>query len=236
MKTVQALVAIGGRASRLRSGGVRVPVSKSFLTLRGRPLLYWTLKSLHLAGVREIVLCADNELQLLEADLVLGQLSCRFTVRDFLDRGLGVHGLPYHAHRLLGDRFFFECGHGISAPEHYRRLDAEKLADNVVFSAFRPHSSNPRQPVALNTLGYVGRFRGVGDYAVAHPMLVDQAYALALPRLGFRIAEVIRHYTSSDRLRYVLSCLPPEFDVVEEMRDALPRYEDFLRRSPNFHV
>jgi len=144
MKTVQALVAIGGRASRLRSGGIDVPISKSFLLLHGKPLLYWTLKSLYIAGIKEVVLCADARIQLLEADLILSQASFEFKVRDFLDDGLGVHGLPYQARSVLDGQFIFECGHGVSEPQHYSRLDAAKRARNVVFSGFQPHPSNPR--------------------------------------------------------------------------------------------
>lgn len=216
---------------RTRSGGIDVPISKSFLTLRERPLLYWTLKSLYSAGVREIVLCADDRIQLFEADLVLSQLPRDLKVRDFLDDGLGVHGLPYHARSILNEKFIFECGHGISEPQHYRKLDAAKRAKNVVFSAFRPHPSNPRQPVALSPFGYVRQSRWARRYAVAHPMLVDQAYASALPQFSFRIANIIRHYSSLGRLKYVMSDLPPEFDLAGEMADAMSEYGSFLDRS-----
>jgi hypothetical protein len=62
-------------------------------------------------------------------------------------------------------------------------------------------------------------------------MLIDQAYALALPQLKFHIADVIEHYSSLGRLKYVLNSLPPEFDLVEEMKDAMPRYEKFVDGS-----
>jgi len=64
-------------------------------------------------------------------------------------------------------------------------------------------------------------------------MLVDQAYAATLPQFGFRIEDIIRHYSSLGRLKYVMSRLPPEFDLAEEMTDAMPEYENFLDRSPN---
>jgi hypothetical protein len=40
MRTKQALVTVGGIGSRLRKHGVDVPLSKSFMILLGKPLLY----------------------------------------------------------------------------------------------------------------------------------------------------------------------------------------------------
>src|SRR4051794_15034427 len=111
MEARQALVAIGGRASRLRQAGVDVPVAKSFLEVAGKPLLYWCLTALHDAGVREIVLAADQGTQERAAWRVLRALSVRFDrVRIFRDKGAGVHCLPWFASRLLAERYIFECG------------------------------------------------------------------------------------------------------------------------------
>lgn len=230
MNTTQAVVAIGGKASRLRSGGVPVPVSKSFLTVQGKPLLHWVLRSLHTAGVRRVVLCADADIQFLEANAVLRDLGVTFASVDrFADAGLGVHGLPYQARRYLDDMFLFECGHNISEPTHYAAMDRAKSVDNIVVSAFRPHPDNPRQPVTLRGR-YVRKSSAPrrNAFAVAHPFLVDQDYAAALPRLQFRIDRIITHYTGLGRMRYVASNLPPEFDLAEEFSRTMPVYEEYL--------
>lgn len=57
-------------------------------------------------------------------------------------------------------------------------------------------------------------------YALAHPLLADQAYAEKLPELDFNISIVIRHYSEAGRLQYALSDMPPEFDTASE-----PRYD-----------
>jgi hypothetical protein len=148
-------------------------------------------------------------------------------VELFADRGLGVHGLPFHARHLLNEDFIFECGHSILEVSHYRTLIERKAEENVVFSAFDPHPSNPRQPVSLLADGRVAP-QPNGGYALAHPFAVDMRYALNLPRLGYSINSIIEHNARVDRLRFVKSNFPPEFDVIQELEFARPIYEAAL--------
>jgi hypothetical protein len=230
MKVTQALIAIGGKASRLRADGIDVPISKSFLLAAGKPLLYWSLSGLHGAGVQRVVLCGNDDVQLREAEHVLGDLPFKFdSVTFFRDAGLGVHGLPYHVQHLMDDAFFFECGHSIVQPSHYIRLADMKDVQNVVFSAFEAHPANPRQPVTVSGDHVLGlASNGVSSLAVAHPFVVSKAYAKSLPQLDFNIAQVIEHYAGRGQLQYVLSKMPPEFDVVQEMDAAHELYEAYL--------
>src|SRR6185436_20622334 len=97
-----------------------------------------------------VVLAGDREEYLERAEQVVRELPYGFDeTRYFQDQGLGVHGLPYHARHLLGDRFFFECGHAVNEPSHYQTMDAARSENGIVFSAFRSHASNPRLPVKL---------------------------------------------------------------------------------------
>jgi hypothetical protein len=235
MKALQALVAIGGRARRLREGGMEVPITKSFLDVGGRPVLYWNLLSLHIAGVRRLVIASDRPDLRRYLDSVLADLRPKFDrVECFLDGGLGVHGLPYQARDCLKEvfveeTFIFECGHSVMAPRHYANLITAKKANNVVFSAFRPHPENPRQPITLN--------RGPGPeiWALAHPFVVDGDYVERLPSLGFNISNILRYYGSNGRLSYVFTDQPPEFDIVEEYeasRRCVP--VSFAPREPAF--
>jgi hypothetical protein len=231
---MQALIAIGGKAKRIRASGVRVPISKSFIPVRDKPLLYWSLISLHFAGVREVVLCGDDAIQLREAELMLSGMDVTFArVEFFQDPGLGVHGLPYQVvsrkPEWLTEKFVFECGHSLMEPGHYGLIVQNKTDDNIVFSAFRPHPSNSRQPVRIdrNGVSLLRRSRR-GCYALAHPMVVDLDYAWQLPALGFDVGQVIGHYAKRSKLAYAFSGMPPEFDVIQEMIASLPRYEEYL--------
>jgi hypothetical protein len=231
----QALIAIGGKAKRIRDAGIRVEISKSFMEVRGQPLLYWNLLSLHTGGIGDIVLCGDDPIQLKYAESVLESLKVLkvefSSVVLFRDPGLGVHGLPYQARRHLDELFFFDCGHSIMEPAHYGLLnDAVALDDGVAFTAFDPHRSNPRQPVAL--LGsdiYLLEQSNKRSFALAHPMLVNQKYVSKLPQLGFNIDKILRHYgVINSKLKYVQSSMPPEFDTPEELRYCMEFYKASL--------
>ena len=226
----QALVLVGGKASRLRSDGIQVPTTKAFLLLAGRPLLFWNLWALHAAGV-QVVLIAGNELAYLhKARAVLDTLPFRFQeVQYYHDFGRGVHGMPYYTRYLLDEQFIFECGHGLSRPEHYRSLVAAKASHNVVFSAFTIHPTNPRLPVVLH--GPTVRLaEGSESFqaAFAHPIVADQSYARSLIAHNFDIAKLLKCFLAEGRVRYVVNDLPPEFDTPEEMQLAKQAYEQYL--------
>jgi hypothetical protein len=230
METQQALIAIGGKASRLRSGGLEVGRTKSFLEITGEPLLFWCLKSLATAGISRIVLAGDQNDYLTAAEQIIESQPLRFEdVQYFKDPGLGVHGLPYQARNLLEESFFFECGHGISKPSHYSKMDTIKDSRNVVFSAFHAHPDNQRQQVILkNQSVKLAVPPEASDSALAHPMLLDQRYAETLPALDFNITKIIGYYAASSELKYVWNEMPPEFDTMSEYLDAENLYSQVL--------
>ncbi len=229
----QALIAIGGQARRLRADGVDVTLSKSFMTAAGKPLLHWTLCSLHEAGVRRVVLAADRDLQQLMGETIIANLPVQFDEVEWLrDDGLGTHGLPYYAREKMRGDFLFECGHNIISSDHYLHLAARKHEGTVVFSAFDPHPANPRLPVRLDK----GKIRLVdghqgGTHALATPLAIDLRYANSLPKAGFSVVNVIRELVAEDRLTYVYSEMPPEFDIRQELEILMPLYERYIRRS-----
>lgn len=230
--TLQALVAIGGKGTRFQGVDYERPLSKSFLEFRGRPMLYWSLLSMHQGGVTHLVLAADDDRWLLKAEELLTQFSGEFESVEYLkDPGLGVHGLPFHARALLHETYIFECGHGLTQPLHYGSLMDCKSPNTIVFSGFRPHPRNLRQPVQLHQ-GRVVR-TGTGPrfpHAIAHPMALDLAYAEALPSLGYSIERIIQDYSARNMLRYVLSAMPPEFDFGEEFLDGSTAYGQHIDR------
>jgi choline kinase len=233
---VQAVIAIGGQASRLRRDGVYVAISKSFIDFQGRPLLQWNLESMRQAGVTSIVLCGDHPIQLAEAEFTLDRLGNPFPeVRYFRDPGYGVHGLPYQVitrhPEWLDETFIFECGHSLMTPEHYTVLARKKTRKNIVFSGFNPHSSNRRQPVILAGDRVLSIPRKIGPHAIAHPIVIDRGYAARLPRLSFDIERIIQYYALRLQLAYVFSDMPPEFDLALEMDSAMQRYAAYIGAS-----
>jgi hypothetical protein len=227
IKTRQAVVAIGGRASRLRADGVNVPISKSFIHVSGRPLLFWCLEFLYMAGIRELILCADEPVQKRAADAVLRDLPIKFAnVIIVDDPGVGVHCLPYHARRHLHDQYLFECGHNVTLPSHYYAMEKLKAPDNVVFSAFDPHPNNLRYPVRrVNGAIIRGLQTSAPDqFAFAHPLLIDRSYAEILPYLGFNFINIVDFYSFNGALAYVKGIMPPEFDIKEELIGSMAAY------------
>lgn len=236
LEITQALVAIGGKATRLRTGGIDILVSKSFLKVCERPLLHWNLLSLHKAGIRRLILCGNEGMQLREAEILLDHLGVTFDEVQLLqDPGLGVHGLPHQVMTRepgwLDSSFIFECGHSFMTPAHYRAIARLKIPGNVVLSAFRPNPVNVRQPVALRN-GRISLCSAVGPdwFALAHPVVVDREYASDLPSLSFDIRRILAWYSSRFLLEYAWSEMPPEFDVIEEMESALAQYRIYLRQ------
>lgn len=239
-EVVQALVAIGGRASRLRAAQIPVGASKSFMISGRRTLLYWCLKSLHLAGIRQLVLAGNEKLHLRKAERVLHSAHFEFDeVRFFQDAGLGVHGLPAQTAHLLDETVLFEAGHGISHPGHYRTMISRKTPDNVVFSAFPADPSNPRYQVLVDENGHCAAplaapraLDAPPALALAHPMLIDQGYVELLPAHDFTVDRVADHYLASGRLAAVGSALPVEFDLSGEYRAAMSAYRLALSADP----
>lgn len=230
MRVQQALVAIGGNASRLKADGIEVSLSKPFLTIEEKPLLFQSLSSLALAGIRKVLLCGNKIEQLRRAEQIVSTLPYDFEeVKFFQDQGLGVHGLPWHTKSLLDEQFIFECGHGVNKPSHYQDMDTVRQVGNVVFSAFVSHPLNPRQPVSLGQNHVLLAPEGVRTgLALAHPLLIDQEYARRVPELDFNIRNIIQYYSTTNRLQYVRNELPPEFDIACEFEEVKKIYEDVV--------
>lgn len=226
----QALVLVGGKGSRLRSGGVTIPMTKAFLPVAGRPLLFWSLYLLYKAGIRDVVIAGEESGYLYRAQSIIESLPVQFKrVTTFQDFGRGVHGLPYYARYNMAETFLVECGHSMSTPEHYRSLIEAKTLYNTVFSAFTTHPSNPRLPLVID--GGQLRIATNGEptnLALAHPMVVDSAYALSLVKYKFDIKKVLSDFIPRRKVAFVHSELPPEFDTSAEMQLAKLHYERYL--------
>lgn len=209
----QALVAVGGKATRLRAA-LDVPLSKSFLEIDDRPLLYWCLRSLKLAGVTHLVIAADRPELISRAQTVLFDAPFEFRhVAYFKDDGLGVHGLPYHTRHLIDGPVLFQAGHDVAEAEHLDRLFQVYRDERMpVCTAYPIESGNPRPRV--------------GRHALALPMVVDRGYAERLPELGFNIERVATCLVLERRLALVPARGYPEFDTPDEYHRFVAGWSD----------
>jgi len=235
MYVKQALVACAGSGTRLRKGGMDFPLSKVFIELEGRSMLYWCLLGLYQAGVDRLVMnVSDSTVRMVYK--TLSQLPFEFKRVDFRkDLDLGTTGLPYHTRHLLDDYYFFECGHSVSEPDHYRRLDAE-LQDGkppVVLSTFAPSSSDARVKIRMNgrKIIPIREFTGNDEeFCIGLPGVFGQEHAARLPELGFEFKKLVEFYAASGTLRTVNSNMPLEVDYVDEWREAVPHYMKHIER------
>lgn len=232
----QALVACAGVGSRLRQDGMEFPASKVFIELEGRPMLYWCLLGLHRAGVDKLVVnVSDHTVKTVEE--VLSRFPYDFERIDFhKDPGFGTTGLPYHARHLLDENYFFECGHSMSEPEHYRRLCRELQGDSpVVLSTFMPGSNSNTTRSRVKIKGHkiipINGFTGERqEFYIGLPGIFNQEHAARLPYLDFRFQNLIDFYSSAGSLRTAHSSMPLEVDHAEEWREAVPHYLRHIER------
>jgi len=245
MKTKQALVTCGGTGYRLRKGGMKFPVSKSFIEFKGHPMFYWCLLGLYYAGIERLVIVGDGAEKLRKAEHVLSDFPYNFSEVDWHeDPGFGSNELPYQARHLLDDYFFFECGHSISEPEHYHRMEDELNDENgIVLSMFEPKSYAPRPLVRLDNHGIttISQLTGANnEFSVGSPRLLNQEYISKLPELEFNLYKIVEFYSSNGLLKLVRSNMPLEVNVIEEWKEAIPIYKKHIeklcaraRTSPN---
>jgi NDP-sugar pyrophosphorylase family protein len=235
MKINQALVTIGGTGSKLRRDGIEVPLSKSFLVLDGKPLFHWCLFGLFHAGITDLVVVAERKERLLQGEEALKRFPHSFLQVQFCqDPGLGTTGLPWHARQLLRDEFFFEYGHSISEPDHYREMARMKAGGGVVFSAYKPLSDALRPCVRIHGDRIVAKRSLSGDdreYVVGSPSLIDQAYVARLPICGFNSYRIFGEYLAEHRVKLVVSKLPAEIDCREEMVKTFPIYRRYIHQT-----
>lgn len=228
LRTKQALVAIGGHASRLKKDGINVPLSKSFLELNDKPLLYWCLFFLHQAGIRKIVLAANTKSIYTAGENLINELPFKFDRVDlFLNEDLGADAICYQARHLLDNQYFFECGHSFFTSSHYQQMDRLKDQNNIIFMAFNENLSEDRQFIETqkDKIKVVSR----SSTAICSPMLIDQNYANTFRKLNFDLDAIINQYGNVGRLLLVNSDMPIEFNTLNECKSTLNIYKKILK-------
>lgn len=228
MKTKQALIAIGGHASRLKKDGIFVPLSKAFLVLNNKPLVYWCLFFIYKAGIKKIVLAADTKSTFNAGKKIIDSLPFKFNKVDlFLNKNMGADALCYQTRKLLDDQYFLECGHSFFKSSHYQKMDKLKNKDNIVFTSFDRDLSRDRQFIEIqkNKIKVVKSSKT----AICSPMIIDKNYANKFHDLNYNLDSIVNFYGESNQLVLINSDMPIEFDTADEHNSALKYYTKVLK-------
>ena len=225
MKTTQALVTVGGKGSRLKKDGIDFSFSKAFLKLNRKAIFYWCLHGLYAAGITKLVITGDMEEKLKKAEEIIGKFPYKFNdVVFFQDKGFGAYGLPLHTNNLLDEQFFFECGHSMCEPEHYKKMDALKKPGIIVFSAFDKDLTKTHFKTIVN-----------GELvALSWPNLLDKEYISQLESFNFEENKIIPYYLKYNKLEIVKSNIPPELDTKEDYNNVIPVYKKLILKNKWF--
>ncbi|MEK6948415.1 MAG: sugar phosphate nucleotidyltransferase [Nanoarchaeota archaeon] len=231
MKVKQALVAIGGNGNRLKEGSFKFQYSKPFIKINGKTILYYCLNNIHKAGIDNIIIIGNKKSQLKAAKNTIRDLPFRFSkVIYYKDNGLGTTGLPYHVRHHLNYNFFFEFGHNITLPSHYKKMEKLKSKMFIVCSIFKTknYTTRPFIRIYKNIIKSLDILSRKNDYAVAAPYLLDRNYIFLLPKFKFNSYKLIQHYIVNNKLLTVRSYFPIEVDVKNDLR----KFFSFFKKHP----
>lgn len=221
-----AIVAIGGKGTRLQSSMPGETGSKSFLTIAGRPALFWTLIELRAAGIRHLTLCGEDQDLLLAGARIAGDLGYSGSrVNLFRDSGKGVHGIPG---QLGGtpEQFFFVAGHATVRSSHYGELRSFAGSGQSVFSVFpieRVSDIRTRtlvKPTTSKIRFSAGMFSDTipsDGVVLSFPYLLSDTYIPLLKQHSWTIGDAVKDPEWERLSRYVLSSDLPEFDVPRDL-------------------
>lgn len=218
MKNIKvALVAAGGRGSRLQAEGVEVPLSKPFLDMDGNPFIHHALLTLQDAGVQDIIVSVDSDEKYKKSEEIIfrlrRELGFRANTMMHVQPGEGAHGVPWHAKDAIDGRTFMFCaGHDPQTAAHYKALDVAKDSRNAVFSVF-PYDPRTNRPVY--------DIPRLGSGVPAHPIVGDSNYIDLIEKTNFNIGEIINTLIADGRMTGVKCETPPEFDLLSEYYDCI---------------
>lgn len=233
----QALVTVGGKGSKLRQKGIEVPLSKSFIEVEGKPLLFWCLSELLRAEINRFVIAGETKEKLQRAYTIIEDASAGYNLHEvvlFQDNGDGTNGLPYYARYFLDDEFIFEFGHNLSEASHYEEIKSRKTTDVVVYSGFDPTNYSNHITVNVDIQSDVAQeceANNTRPLAIAAPFVLDQPYAAAIPSFDFNFSETVKAQVGKQAAIVIYSRLPIEIDVPIELTKALPVYQQFIRQA-----
>lgn len=237
--TSTAIVAIGGRGSRLNR--LRHS-SKSFLSICGKPALFWTLRELRAAGIKRVILCSERAVLFPPSRAIALEVGYRPNeIETFNDPGYGVHGLPTHLDSLP-KHYFFVAGHATVRSAHFesmRRLNERN--GRMVFSLFDPNSACELSSRTMTPIGatYASAMPTSSSNVAARmstpnipnsrvlsfPYLLNREYSDLIRQYGYSIQQLANDVSLVNRADYLECSDIPEFDV----RGDFVKYSGWLR-------
>jgi hypothetical protein len=222
----QAILAVGGHGTRL--GPRKGDEPKSLIEVHGKPIIYWTLRALRAADVRRVLLVCDRMDFAARIEEVASSVAKLFESIDLVvDRGYGVHGIPVQVRERLDARFLFEAGHSLLPHLHYRRMSTRHRPGRWVMSSFPRRRPNPsRFPLTVRVESAT-----LAPRVAALPYLLERDYCDDIQSVGYRIRLAIEARQRQDRIDFVESAFPPEFDQPDELDEFQSAARSFLRRS-----
>ena len=220
---MDALVTVGGQGKRLKRAGFRIPCTKSFIEVQGRPIVYWNILSLHKADFRRVVFCADNREAIERVRAVVQQTEIKDIEFSYvLDDGLGTAGLPFHFMNLFERQFFFITGHSFLGPTHYRNMRKNASLSKISVSTYceSEFAKNIRCGELKNGESFLGA-EMLPDRMIDYPYIVDKQYCNSLAMKEFSVLTTLRQYFAKNLINFELSDLPVEIDEPEQFTPGM---------------
>jgi hypothetical protein len=212
-----AIVAIGGHGRRMKAPPGGSLGSKSFVDLRGKPTLFWTLSELYRAGLGRIIFCGTPR-QLARASSLAIEVGFQLHSLMFIeDSALGFHGLPNWVDASIEGPFYLVPGHGLAPAMTYRRLARAWRPGGFVGLSYTASSSTD---VATRTL-YDDPDTPDQPAIVASPYLIDAAYLKSAASFSFQITSILIDYQKKHLLSLVSGIGPIEFDNDAEEHETI---------------
>lgn len=229
MTSVYGIIAAGGRGTRLTATGLSVPINKSFLTVAGYPVLYYTL--LEAAQVCDyLIICLDDPKLASAAEEIADNVGlARSQYEFYFDQGLGLHGLPCHVWKqtMNGHSVLLLAGHAATPASHLKALLTQP-GNNSVFSAYNladDWASRTIWPGVTDKINQRSfKKANKGPWAIALPYRISEDYLEWMPRLGFSLP---RFLSEGPEIDIVAAECPIEPDTAMDWR----RLERFLTKS-----
>lgn len=240
MLTNTALIAAGGLGTR--AADITYYSSKSFITYKDKPLIYYTILSVKLAGIDQIIVSIDDKRYKSKLQNIKDKLNIKLSHK--LVTRIGATGIPFHCRDMLPERFFYLYGNSPPSPQHLVALDdltnreelGVSLFDNTTSAKPRKIKMNGNQIVELN---FEGCSKNTGiDFYLNLPLILTKRYVELLPKQNFDLENTLKTFMTDGIIRGKVANFPPEFNYSYELPKTFSIVDDILNiaRSNGYKI
>jgi hypothetical protein len=164
-----------------------------------------------------VVLVGESKRILLQGRRIAIRAGYKYSqVTVFVDRGLGVHGIPDQASHLLDRRFLFDAGHSMCPTSHYLRL-AQSPEGADVYSVFAENPENGSR-TKLNDLFELSNDRRRQGGVVALPYALNVSWVGDSVEARYNIRALLSNQARKGGASFVSAEFEPEFDISNEQQ------------------